>query len=133
LWVIRYFFDIGVANILANRFNIKPQTELFGKVFEHFICLELHAYIGYNKIRQPMTFWRSKSGYEVDFLVGDHIAIEVKSSAMVKEKHCRGLRALSEELNLERKIIVSMDTNKRLLDDIEVIHCREFLAQLWSG
>ena len=80
-----------------------------------------------------MTFWRSKSGYEVDFLVGDHIAIEVKSSAMVKEKHCRGLRALSEELNLERKIIVSMDTNKRLLDDIEVIHCREFLAQLWSG
>lgn len=128
-----YFFDVGVANVLANRFNIKPQTELFGKVFEHFICLELHAYINYNKIRQPLTFWRSRSGYEVDFLVGDHIAIEVKSSTMVKEKHCRGLNVLSEELNLERKIIVSMDDNKRLLGEIEVIPYREFLAQLWNG
>ena len=127
-----YYFDIGVANILANRFQIKPQTELFGKVFEHFICLELHAYINYNKIRKPLKFWRSKSGYEVDFIIGDDVAIEVKSSVMVKDKHCRGLKALDEELALEKKIIVSMDTNRRLIGDIQVIPYREFLEQLWE-
>jgi len=127
-----YYFDIGVANILANRFSIKPHTELFGKSFEHFICLELHAFLDYNKIRQPLTFWRSQSGYEVDFLIGDSIAIEVKGSAMVKEKHCRGLNALAEELKLDKKIIVSMDPHKRLLGDIEIIPYREFLQSLWD-
>ena len=128
-----YYFDIGVANILANRFSIKPQTELFGKVFEHFICLELHAYLNYNKIRQPLTFWRSKSGYEVDFLIGDTIAIEVKGSVMVKDKHCRGLNALAEDLNLDKKIIVSMDPNRRQLGDIMIIPYREFLHLLWGN
>ena len=121
-----------MANILANRFSIKPHTELFGKSFEHFICLELHAFLDYNKIRQPLTFWRSQSGYEVDFLIGDSIAIEVKGSAMVKEKHCRGLNALAEELKLDKKIIVSMDPHKRLLGDIEIIPYREFLQSLWD-
>lgn len=128
-----YYFDIGVANILANRLSIKPHTELFGKVFEHFICLELHAYLNYNKIRKPLTFWRSKSGYEVDFLIGDNIAIEVKASAMVKDKHCRGLNALAEDLDLEKKIIVSMDSNRRQLGDIMVIPYREFLHLLWEN
>ena len=127
-----YYFDIGVANILANRFSIKPQSELFGKVFEHFICLELHAYLNYHKIRKTLTFWRSKSGYEVDFLIGDTIAIEVKGTAMVKDKHCRGLNALAEDLELDHKIIVSMDLNRRLLGDVEVIPYREFLQQLWD-
>jgi len=128
-----YYFDIGVANILANRFSIKPQTELFGKVFEHFICLELHAYLSYKKIRKSLTFWRSKSGYEVDFLIGDNIAIEVKGTTMVKEKHCRGLNALAEDIELDSKIIISLDSKRRLLGDIEIIPYREFLQLLWEN
>ncbi|MFK5892110.1 MAG: hypothetical protein QM504_02695 [Pseudomonadota bacterium] len=45
---------------------------------------------------------------------------------------CRGLNALAEGLNLDKKIIVSMDLNRRLLGDIEIIPYREFLHLLWE-
>jgi len=51
---------------------------------------------------------------------------------MVKDKHCRGLNALAEDLDLDKKIIVSMDPNRRLLGDVMVMPYREFLYQLWD-
>ena len=44
-----YFFDIGVTNSLANRGEIKEGSELFGKAFEHFILLEVRAYLSYTR------------------------------------------------------------------------------------
>ena len=128
-----YFFDIGVSNILAERSFIKPKTELFGKAFEHFIFLELKAYLEYSRERRKLTFWRSKSGYEVDFLIGDEIAIEVKGSDMVSSKHLKGLKALAEDLNLTKKIVVSMDPVLRKIGDIEVYPYRIFLEKLWNN
>lgn len=128
-----YFFDIGVCNFLAGRKDIKPRTELFGKVLEHFIFTELYACLSYKKDRRPLTFWRSKSGYEVDFLIGDEIAIEVKATHMVTEKHLAGLRALSEDVNLKKKIVVSTDTAPRKIGDVIVLPIRKFLSRLWSG
>lgn len=127
-----YFFDIGVSNVLAGRHQITAKTELFGKAFEHFIFLELKAYLHYTKDRRPLTYWRSKSGFEVDFLVGDEIAIEVKGTEMVSQKHTKGLNKLSEDVTLKQKIIVSLDPRERLLDDIVVYPYREFLTQLWN-
>jgi len=28
---------------------------------------------------EPLSYWRSTSGFEVDFIIGDHTAIEVKA------------------------------------------------------
>ncbi len=128
-----YFFDVGVCNILAGRKEIKPKTELFGKVLEHFIFTELKAYLSYTKDDRTLHFWRSKSGYEVDFLVGDEIAIEVKSSELVIEKHLTGLRALSEEINLKKKIVISMDKAPRKIQDIEILPVKIFLEKLWRN
>ena len=36
-----YLFDVGIANYLLNRGKIKPESELFGKAFEHFIYQEI--------------------------------------------------------------------------------------------
>jgi predicted AAA+ superfamily ATPase len=128
-----YFFDVGVCNVLAGRKNIQPHTELFGKVLEHFIFTELKAYLSYNKDNRGLSFWRSKSGFEVDFLIGDEIAIEVKSSKLVTEKHLAGLNALSEDIKLKRKIVVSMDTNPRRIGDILILPVKYFLEKLWTN
>lgn len=128
-----YFFDIGVCNFLAGRKDIKPRTELFGKVLEHLIFTEIRACLSYRKDHRPLTFWRSKSGYEVDFLIGDEIAIEVKAAHMVTEKHLAGLRALSEDIRLKNKIVVSMDAAPRKLGSTLVLPVRDFLARLWHS
>jgi len=126
-----YFFDIGVCNCLAGRKAIKPKTELFGKALEHFIFNELRAFLFYNNDRRPLSFWRSITGQEVDFLLGDEVAIEVKGTEMVTEKHLSGLRTLSEEIPLQKKIVVSLDKNPRRLKDIEIMPVQHFLEKLW--
>lgn len=40
-----YFFDGGVANTLARRGWVEAGSELFGRALEHFIFLELRAYL----------------------------------------------------------------------------------------
>ena len=128
-----YYFDVGVSNFLAGRSGIRPQTELFGKVFEHFIFTELNAWKHYCSRQSRLTFWRSTSGFEVDFLIDDHTAIEVKGTEMVSEKHLRGLKALSEDLKLKHKIVVSLDSRPRKINDIEILPYRMFLRRLWDG
>lgn len=129
-----YFFDCGVCNSLAGRRGIRPKTELFGKSFEHFIFTELRAYLAYQRDRRPLTFWRSQvAGYEVDFLMGDEVAIEAKGTELVSERHLTGMRALAEELPLKRRIVVSMDEKPRRLGPIDILPIKLFLQQLWAG
>jgi predicted AAA+ superfamily ATPase len=99
-----YFFDIGVVNSLCNRGVIAEKSELFGNAFEHFIVLEVRAYLSYARTRLEMNYWRSTSKFEVDLVIGNGAAIEVKATALVQDKHFKGLRALKEEGLLKRYI-----------------------------
>ena len=127
-----FLFDVGVANVLAQRGEIKPHSELFGKAFEHFMFLELRAYLGYRRKPHPLQYWRSTSGFEVDCVIGDRLAIEFKSGDLVSERHLHGLKALREEGLVEDYAVVSLDPHKRTLDGITVYPWREFLANLWA-
>lgn len=128
-----YFFDVGVCNHLANRTNVQPKSELFGKCFEHFIFTELRAWLDYTADRRPLNFWRDYAGHEVDFIVGDDIAIEVKSTDMVVEKHLKNIHRFAQEVSLQKRIVVSLDPAPRLLWDIEILPWKEFLTRLWAG
>ncbi len=129
-----FLFDVGVANTLAGRTNIMPKTELFGKCFEHFIFTEIRSYLNYNSDQRKLTFWRTKTGQEVDFIIGNDIAIEVKGTSMVQPKHLKGLRQLSEEVELKHKIVVSLDDSPRLLEDnFLILPYKIFLEKLWHG
>jgi predicted AAA+ superfamily ATPase len=44
----------------------------------------------YRRPRAGLWYWRSRSGYEVDFILDGEIAIEVKAAALVHEKHTSG-------------------------------------------
>jgi len=73
-----YLFDIGVTNSLSNRGEIMAASELFGKAFEHFIVLEVRAFLSYARKNVSMYYWRSTSQFEVDLILGDRWAIEIK-------------------------------------------------------
>jgi predicted AAA+ superfamily ATPase len=127
-----YFFDTGVARNLARSGEVAPSTPAFGKALEHLILLELIAYRDYNFKDASLQYWRSQSQFEVDFLIGEKIAIEVKGASRVSPQDLKGLRALGEELRLERKIVVSSESDRRIIDDIEIVPCRDFLRDLWE-
>lgn len=129
-----YLFDVGVVNALANRGGIALKSELFGRAFEHFIALELRAWLSYRRVRLPLQYWRSTSKFEVDFILGNQLALEVKGTDLVTAKHLKGLRALKEEGLIGEYAVVSLDPEPRRTDDgIRIWPWRLFLEKLWSG
>lgn len=77
-----YFFDIGIVNRIINRNITELRGIEAGKCLEHYIFLELKAYIGLNDLDHKIYYWRTKTGIEVDFIIEDRgkslIPIEVK-------------------------------------------------------
>jgi len=130
----KYFlFDIGVVNSLTRRGQVALRSELFGRMFEHFIALELRAFLAYCRVDLPLQYWRSTSHFEVDFIMGTELAIEVKGTDLVSDKHLKGLRALKEEGLIKNYGVVSQDMNDRLTPDgIRIWSWRSFLQKLWS-
>jgi uncharacterized protein len=128
-----YFFDVGVANYLKGIEVLHKKSTEFGIAFENFIAMELRSYISYRRIKKKLTYWRTRTGYEVDFLVGTSAAIEVKASEKITDKHLKGIRALAEEDIIEKNYVVSFDEVERLTDDgITILHWKTFLFRLWA-
>ncbi len=108
--------------------------EIFGRAFEHFIAQEIRAYLYYSRHRESLTFWRTNHQQEVDFIIGDSIAIEVKSSKRVSDRDHSGLNAIGEEKTWKRRIVVSLDSlGMRFDSGIEHLFWQDFLQQLWNG
>jgi predicted AAA+ superfamily ATPase len=132
-----YLFDVGVANYLIRR-TPRIGTPEFGKSFEHYIFMELLAYRAYRAPDLDIRYWRTSTGREVDFLLDDRaLAIEVKASPRVHEAELKSFAALSEDGPVKKRIVVSLDTQPREVQDhygpVVILPWREFLAQLWSG
>jgi len=126
-----YFFDVGVVSALQGR-PFLPGTPEFGEAFETFIMHELSSWSDYAS-GELLSFWRSKSGFEVDFIIGDHTAIEVKAKENVSSQDIKSLRALREENKLKHFLCVCMEKRSRDVDGIKILPYTEFLTSLWEG
>jgi predicted AAA+ superfamily ATPase len=126
-----YFFDIGVARFLQGRKDLIRNSDDFGTSLETYLFHELSAYCSYIS-GEDLSYWRSTSGFEVDFLLSDHTAIEVKATEQVTDKHLKGLLALKEENSFKRYLLVSLDKRPRTVKGCEVVHLEDFLERLWN-
>ena len=71
---------------------------LLSDVYEHFIYYELYSYSAYSELNFPITYWRTSSQIEVNFVIGNQeVAIEVKSTQHVNTRHLKGLEKFAEE------------------------------------
>jgi len=125
-----YFFDVGVVAAIQGR-DFRPGTSEFGEAFETYLMHELVSYRDYIS-GEPLSYWRSTSGFEVDFILGDHTAIEVKAKENLSTQDLKPLRALAEEKKLKRYLCVSLEPRRRTLDNLMILPVREFLEALWS-
>ena len=128
-----YFFDVGVANVLAGRTRIEDRSAAFGRALEHLIFCELRAWLAYRRDPRSLRFWRSTDGSEVDFVVGDEIAIEVKGSSRIVRRDLIGMKRLAEETTLKKRIVVCSEEAPRIVDGVQILPVRDFLGDLWMG
>ncbi len=129
-----YLFDVGVTNYLSRR-TPKMGTPEFGHSFENYMLMELKAYQAYRNPELDIRYWRTSTGFEVDFILGDmQVALEVKGSLHVHDAHTRAIKALLEEHAVAKSIIVSLEKEPRMLDyGVEVLPWQDFLERLWAG
>jgi len=126
-----FFFDVGVVSTLQGR-TFRPGTPEFGEALETYLMHELTSFSDYVS-QESLSYWRSTTGFEVDFIVGDHTAVEVKAKENVSAQDLKSLRALAEEKQVKRYLCVSLEPRARKIDGVTVLPVHEFLNALWCG
>lgn len=128
-----YYFDMGITNKLLKRGKIEARSESFGHAFEHFVYQEIYAHSKYSEKDYAISYWRTTSQIEVDFILGDHeVALEIKGTNNVQSRHLKGLKSFAEEYTVKRLIFVSDDPLERKIGEISIIPWKQFLEQLWK-
>lgn len=129
-----YFFDVSIPNFMLNRSELLPGSPEFGHAFEHFFIQELVAYLGYHNSIEPLSYWRTYTGLEVDAVIGEaRIAIEFKSVTEVRTSHLKNLKRFAEDFPNARLIIVTLDRFSRKMGNVESYYAYDFLKLLWEG
>ncbi len=134
-----YFFDVGVVNVLASREILELKGQTAGAALEHYILMELIAQRGLNDLEHKITYWRNKSGLEVDFVLGEaQIGIEVKIAETVHTSDVRGLLTFQETFKPKHCYVVCLAQRRRKITTakgacVEVLPWQTFLKMLWQG
>jgi uncharacterized protein len=129
-----YFFDVGIVNFLLKRGKIEMGTEVFGNAFEHFIYQEVYAHSSYSGLDYEISYWRTASQIEIDFVLGKHeVAIEVKASNNINSRHLKGLKSFMEEYKVNHAILICNEELPRKQGDIWILPWQVFLEKLWGG
>ena len=130
-----YLFDVGVARKLQGLSAIEEGTAEFGRYLENYIAMEIRSYLDYSGLdREGLSYWHAQSGQEVDFIIKEKIAVDVKAAKRVSARDLKGLKALMEEGLMEKYILVCREDYPQLLDNgILILPYRDFLSDLWDG
>lgn len=73
------------------------------------------------------------SGFEVDFIIRCHTAVEVKAKENVSPSDLKLLRMLQGEKRLKRYLCVSFEMRKRNIGGITVLPYEDFSKALRDG
>jgi len=126
-----YLFDSGVARWLSRRRELLPSSIENGHAFETWVHHELRSYLDIRTRDGEIAYWRTQTGIEVDFVVGD-CAFEVKSSENVSKGDLKGLRAIADEGAFAHRVVICREPVSRTVDGIEIVNFRDFIERLWS-
>ena len=128
-----YLFDVGVAGAITQRRIPQEKGEQFGKAFEHFILMEILAHRAYKELDYDINFWRTKSGLEVDFVLGrGAVAVEIKGTSRIDKSDLRPIKAFLQEYRPARAFVVCNESRSRVHEGVHILPWREFLKMLWN-
>ncbi|OGC18958.1 hypothetical protein A2310_05970 [candidate division WOR-1 bacterium RIFOXYB2_FULL_37_13] len=131
-----YWFDAGILRVASGGAKEPLESDWKGKALETWLFHELSAYIHYSGAGGTLSYWRTPSGSEVDFVwqKGNKIvAIEVKASKHYNHKFGTGLRSLEEGIKLTQQWLVYMGEKSLKDGNIHITPALQFVKLLAQG
>ena len=140
-----YWFDPGVARAAAGLL-FEPVDRLWkGIVLENLIYHELRVYNLTQNKNRPISFYRTGSGVEIDFVIETRkrrptsnahiVCLEVKFAEKWGRRWERPMRSLSKSGRIHVDKMIGIYTGKRAyhFDGIDVLPVEDFLQRLHQG
>ncbi|MFH1017238.1 MAG: AAA family ATPase [Pseudomonadota bacterium] len=131
-----YFFDAGVFRSLRPRGPLDRAEEMSGQALEGLVAEHLRAWIAYTGGDWVLSYWRTATGLEVDFvLYGENgfYAFEVKRSRSIQPADLRGLKAFRGEYPACQPVLLYGGRDRLVRDGILCAPVEEFLVNLKPG
>jgi predicted AAA+ superfamily ATPase len=95
-----YFFDLGLRNAILDNFeNINTRLDRW-QLFENIVFREFTLKYGF--LLDPLKYWRDQNKNEVDFIIKEKKAYEVKfSKNLIKESKYKVFKEKYPNIPLE--------------------------------
>lgn len=131
-----YLFDPGVVRALTRRLREPLETVERGALLETLVFHELRAHIAYSDCGGELSYYRTPSGTEIDFIWtrADYaVAIEVKASARWRTEYTRTLTDLHESGSIASGWGVYLGDQELRIGAVRILPLMDFLRQLVEG
>jgi len=129
-----YFFDAGVYRALRPKSIKDSESEINGAGLEGLVAQHLMAWKDYTNEKHEISFWRTRSGVEVDFVVFGALgfwAIEVKNTEKIRDEDLAALSAFHEDYPEAKTIFIYRGKERLLKNNILCLPCDEFFKALY--
>jgi predicted AAA+ superfamily ATPase len=131
-----YWFDAGVFVAVRPAGPLDRPEEIAGAALEGLVAQHLRAWIDYSGADLALSFWRTRAGSEVDFVLygrDGFWAVEVKHAPVVRAADLRPLKAFREDFPEASLRLLYRGKERLAIDGIPCIPCEEFLLDLVPG
>lgn len=131
-----YYCDAGVFRSLRPAGPLDRPSEIDGAALEGLVAQHLRAWTAYSGDRCGLSFWRTRAGAEVDFVVygdGGFWAIEVKNAGTFQRSDLQSLRSFTSEYPECRPVLLYRGHDSLVLDGVVCLPCERFLRDLVPG
>ncbi len=128
-----FLFDTGVFRSLRPAGPLDRPQEIEGAALEGLVAQHLRAWIAYRSDDHTLSFWRTRAGLEVDFVVYGATgvwAVEVKNTARVRPEDLRGLAAFGQEYPQSHRLLLYRGTQRLRLAETLCLPVDDFLRVL---
>lgn len=128
-----YYFDSGIFRYLRPQGPLDSSHETEGVALEGLVGQHLKAWCEMQLEKHSLSFWRTQSGYEVDFVVYGQRgfwAIEVKNSTKIFPKDLKGIKAFRDEYPEAQLILLYRGKITCMVDEILCVPVEKFLLQI---
>lgn len=134
-----FFFDTGVVRALTRTLTQKPVegTYGFGKLFEHWVILEMQRHIAYQQPDWVLSYLRTKDQAEIEVVIdrpGMPVAlVEIKSSSRVSERDLTTLERFLPALSPASAYCLCREPSARKVGSVLVLPWQQGLLDLGLG
>ncbi|MGH7856386.1 MAG: DUF4143 domain-containing protein, partial [Candidatus Binatia bacterium] len=132
-----YFFDTGVVRALSGRLREPLTDSERGPLLETYLLHELRAWINRSGCGGELSYWRTPSGSEVDFIWSRGgtrtVGIEAKAARRWRSGDGAALAGLAAQGKVRRAFAVYRGSETLRDGPVEVLPVRRFLERLAAG